>query len=237
MSTTTSIPAINQEDRLILATEAVKNGQSASIRAAARSYDVPSSTLAYRINGRPIRRDSQLANHKLTSTEETTLVEWILSMDERGLPPRAASVRRMADLLLANRASSIPNTIPTTGQCWVRNFVKRHPELQSKYSRKYDYQRAQCEDPEIIQNWFRLVQNMIAKYGILAQDIYNFDETGFQMGIIATAKVITRSKKAGRPTITQPGNREWVTAIEAINSTGWALPPMIIFQGKLHQAS
>ena len=158
-------------------------------------------------------------------------------MDKRGLPLRAASVRRMADLLLANRASSTPGTTSAVGQCWVRNFVKRHPELQSKYSRKYDYQRAQCEDPKIIQNWFRLVQNTIAKYGILAQDIYNFDETGFQMGMITTAKVITGSKRAGRPTVTQPGNREWVTAIEAINSTGWALPPMIIFQGKLHQAS
>ena len=31
-----------------------------------------------------------------------------------------------------------------------------------------------------------------------------------------------------------PGNREWVTSIECINSTGWALPPCIIFKGKVH---
>ena len=28
-------------------------------------------------------------------------------------------------------------------------------------------------------NWFRLVQNTTAKYGIHSDDIYNFDETGF----------------------------------------------------------
>ncbi len=31
---------------------------------------------------------------------------------------------------------------------------------------------------------------MIAKYGIQPEDIYNFDETGFAMGIIATSKVL-----------------------------------------------
>ena len=66
-------------------------------------------------------------------------------------------------------------------------------ELQSKYNHKYDYQRAQCEDPEIMKRWFMLVEETIAKYCILEQDIYNFDETGFQMGLASTAKIITDS--------------------------------------------
>jgi len=72
-------------------------------------------------------------------------------------------------------------------------FIKQHSDLASKYNCKYNYQQAQCEDPEIIRNWFNLIQNIIAKYGILEQDIYNCDETGFQMGVASTAKVITRS--------------------------------------------
>ena len=68
-------------------------------------------------------------------------------------------------------------------------------------------------------------------------DIYNFDETGFQMGVISTAKVITASDRALRPVMIQPGNREWVTAIECINSSGWSLPSMIILKGKLHISS
>ena len=31
----------------------------------------------------------------------------------------------------------------------------------------------------------------------------------------------------------QPGNHEWVTSIEAISASGWALPPCIIFKGKV----
>jgi hypothetical protein len=36
----------------------------------------------------------------------------------------------------------------------------------------------------------------------LDEDIYNFDETGFQMGVISTAKVITRAERA-RPVSVQ----------------------------------
>ena len=52
------------------------------------------------------------------------------------------------------------------------------------------------------------------------------------MGLIATAKVVTRAETSGRPPLLQPGNREWVTVIESVNSAGWALPPCIIFKGK-----
>ena len=57
------------------------------------------------------------------------------------------------------------------------------------------------------------------------------------MGVIATAKVVTKSDTKGRPFLIQPGNREWVTVIESINSTGWVLPPMIVFAGKTHQST
>ena len=103
----------------------------------------------------------------------------------------------------------------------------------AKYLRKYDHQRAKCEDLEILGNWFKLLQSTITKYGIVVEDIYNFDETGFQIGVIITAKVLTQTKpsksgsnriKSGRPLVNQPGNRHWVTIIEGINASGWALP-------------
>jgi len=76
----------------------------------------------------------------------------------------------------------------------------------------------------------------VAEYGIHEDDIYNFDETGFQMGIISTAKVVTGNDRAGRPRTTQPGNREWVTVIETVCARGLAIPPLIIFEAVMHQA-
>jgi hypothetical protein len=139
-------------------------------------------------------------------------------------------VREMANLLLAYRETT---PVVTVGENWVINFVKRHPDLKYRFSRRYNYERAKCEDPKIIGEWFNLVQKTISEFGIDPDDIYNFDETGFAMGLTATAKVITRAEYYGRRSLLQPGNREWVTAVECTNALGWALPPCVIFKGKV----
>jgi hypothetical protein len=92
--------ALVLEDRVSLAVKAYKNGQFESIRAAAAAYDIPRSTLTYRISGRKARVDIQPNCQKLTNLEEASLKKWILDMDERGLPPTHAMVRKMADTLL-----------------------------------------------------------------------------------------------------------------------------------------
>jgi hypothetical protein len=102
---------------------------------------------------------------------------------------------------------------------------------------RYDYQRAKCEDPTIIRNWFRLVENTIAKYGIPSHDIWNFDETGFLMGMIASGMVATGSERLGRPKSVQPGSREWITVIQAINAEGRAVQPFIVVPGQYHLAN
>lgn len=78
---------------------------------------------------------------------------------------------------------------------------------------------------------------MKAKFGILNCDFYNFDETGFMMGIICPAMVVTGASRSGRSKAVQPGNREWATAIACINSEGWNVPPFLVVQGKTHLAN
>ena len=102
---------------------------------------------------------------------------------------------------------------------------------------KYDYQRAKCEDLTVIRNWFKLVANIIAKYSIRLDDIWNFDETGFLMGMIASGMVVTGSERRGKPKSVQPGNREWITVIQAINAEGRAIQPFIIGAGQYHLAN
>ena len=137
----------------------------------------------------------------------------------------------MANQLLAARGTR------RVGEKWPRNFVNRQPELTTRFNRKYDYQRAKNEDPTVIGDWFRLVRNTKDKYGILDDDIYNFDETGFMMGVISTELVVTASDIRNRPKSIQPGNREWVTVIQAVNALGWTIPPFIILAAQYHLAN
>ena len=224
------------EGRITLALQAYQQGQFSSLRAAARVYDVLHTTLTRRYKGTALRSNSRSPYYKLTQTEETVLINWILSLDTCRIPPIQVLVQQMAELLLTERVQNASIEQTTLGKNWVYRFITRHPEIKSRYSRKYDYKRAKCKDPEVIRAQFRLVQNTVAKYGIQDADIYNFDETGFQIGMISTAKVVTSAER-DRTVSLQPGNREWVTVIESINAAGWVLPPMIIVKGVKHQLS
>jgi hypothetical protein len=50
----------------------------------------------------------------------------------------------------------------------------------------------------LISLWFKLIKDTIIKYSVIEEDIFNFDETGFQMGVISTSKVITISDRKDR---------------------------------------
>ena len=99
-------------------------------------------------------------------------MKWILSLDARGAAPRPSTIREMADILLATHGESPP---PKVGVNWVSTFVKRRDELKSRYSRRYDYQRAQNQDPQLIRAWFNSVKRVIEENGILAvrKRLYN----------------------------------------------------------------
>jgi hypothetical protein len=223
----------NKEGKILLALDDIKNGRIKSIRAAAKLYEIPRSTLQTRACGVVSIAERRNPNHKLTQLEEDSLVEWVISMDSRGAAPRPATVAEMANILLAARGSYPP---PTVGKNWPSTFINRREEIRTRFSRRYDYQRTLNEDPKVIKEWFLTVQRAIDKNGIQPEDIYNFDETGFSMGLISSQKVVTRAEYYGRRSILQPGNREWVTAIETICADGYSLPPCIIFKGQVYIA-
>ena len=69
-----------------------------------------------------------------------------------------------------------------------------------------------CENSNIIKAWF---------LNVLKRQLRNMDETSFQMGVTSTAKVVCGFKiKSRHSKALQPGNREWVIPIVAINALG-----------------
>jgi hypothetical protein len=218
----------SNEADIQLAIYSIKAKQIQSEKRAASIYNIPRMTMRDRRAGKPARRDCQPNSKKLTQLEEEVIVSYILDLDRRGFAPTYEAVRDIADKLLAARGAG------QVGVHWPRNLVKRTDSLTTCFNRAYDRQRALCEDPALIRSWFELVEETKAKYGICDDDVYNFDEAGFMMGKITTQLVVTGSERRGRPKSIQPGNREWVTAIAAINAAGWSVPPFLIFAGQYH---
>lgn len=127
---------IQQQGRISIAIQAIQNKEISSIRETARRFNVPEATLRRRLRGTTNRAGTRANSLKLKDIEEETLQNRILSLDLRGAAPTQAHVRDMANILLTTRGST---PIQTVGKNWVYNFIKRHPELKSCFSRQYNY--------------------------------------------------------------------------------------------------
>jgi len=215
------------EGALYLAIQATQSTSPDTVNYASKAFGVPRSTLRDRRAGKLARRDCEANSKKLTKVEEEAIVDRILELDAQGKGPTRTMVQDMANDLLAARGEG------PVGRHWVSRFNTRTKEIKLRRSRPYDRQRALNEDRRVIEPWFELVRLTKEKYGIPDEDTYNFDETGFMMGMITSQMLFTGSEKRSNPKDVQPGSREWVTIITGICAAGWAIPPFIIFQGKV----
>ena len=122
-----------REGRIILAIEAIRTSKNLSRRQAAKTYNVPESSLCDRMNGIPAMAEIRNPRHNLTSSEEETLIRYILDLDMRGFPPWVNSVEDMANSLLVMRCAK------PVGKQWVYRFVQRRPELKTRITCAYDF--------------------------------------------------------------------------------------------------
>ena len=90
---------------------------------------------------------------------------------------------------------------------WLQKFLGRYPEPKSKYVPLLDKERAEAQDPKVINEWFCLFQKLKEQHKICDGDIYSIDEKGFAQGVLCKLKVLL-SKHVANKHITQCGNLE-----------------------------
>ena len=72
-------------------------------------------------------------------------------------------------------------------------------------------------------------QDVLTKYAIQPDDIWNMDESGFCIGVERGHLVITLIKKRPLRSI-DPGVGDLVSDVEAISAGGGKIPPMLIIR-------
>ena len=111
-------------------------------------------------------------------------------------------------------------------------------------SRNSEWLKTLCETPlfaarqgshnkEEVEGHFKDFKRCREKWNILDEDIYNFDETGCQIGITAGGIVIIPANVT-RVYVNDPDNKELVTAVECISAGGYHVLVMLIFKGAYH---
>ena len=115
----------------------------------------------------------------LDNNKEKVIVKHVLKLIARSFPPQLADIATIANSLRAKRnLGYVSLNQPST-------FVKHQLELIVKFNCKYNYKRALCKDPKVLQGQYSLVANIKAKYSIQDKDMYNFNKTGFIIGQIS----------------------------------------------------
>ena len=227
----TTMPEDNAtiENRIQDALDALSNQEKPNISKTARDYHVPYQRLRYRWQGRPSLLQRHPTHRLLNESQEKVLCTFMDTMDDLGLCPRRNQVEAAANSIL-REARSDPSI--SVGEHWVTRFLKRHPDFKRRRRRALDIERMQALDKTATQAWFYQYHQIIAEKGILPQDIYNFDETGFQIGVGKDQWIITREPKkkifSGTDT-----NRESVTVVESVNADGsFVIALVIILTGR-----
>ena len=203
--------------------------------ALAKSYEIPLRRLQARWQGRQSKQDRPAANRKLSEDQEAAVCQYLDRLDMLGTSARLQMVTGCANTILQN-AHTGSSPAPVVSEKWSRRFLNRHPEYFVRKQHTIDADRKNAHQPDDIRNWFERYQAVCKEYKVEIGDIYNFDETGFRIGVGRDQWIITRDPKR-QSYLGTCTNRELVTVCETIGGDGSDLPPMIIVPGVIHQAA
>src|SRR5205814_1617765 len=96
---------------------------------------------------------------------------------------------------------------------WKSRFMRKHRDkLRLQRDTVKELDRAAAEDPVELRKWYQEYNNIIRRLAIQPVDIWNYDETGFRIGIGKAEKVVVRATgKRSRVSSAKESERELVT--------------------------
>jgi 4-hydroxybenzoate polyprenyltransferase len=211
------------EEQLLQALQQIHDGRS--IRAVAKEWAIPKTTLIQRRNGTQPRADAWVHLQKLSKAQEERLTEWILTQVDLACPPTHAQIKELAQRILLARGDTT-----TIGKRWLTRFLDRNPVLKTQRSRAMEHARVNGATTEVIRGWFPHLAVPAIK-AIKPANRWNMDEAGIMEGLGVNGLVVGRRERKAILK-KQPGTRAWTSFIECISAAGRYLSPLVIFKGK-----
>ena len=208
--------------KAVLASGLKPNGQpKLGLRKAALTYNVPTTTLTARYNGHKTWVESHSHQQKLTPSQELVLKEWVKSLGLQGVLLSPSSVAEYALVIIDGPIS----------KKWVYTIRKWHPDLVAWWTTGLECCCTQALNKTQVAEFFEILHNLITRYKITPNNLYNMDEKGIQLGVgKQTWALVNRDQKSVHQL--ENRDRELVTIIEAVSADGEALPPSVIFKAK-----
>ena len=218
------------ESRIQDAIDALNTRTNAKVKTITREFNVPYNRLRNRLTRAPSKSEIQgLYNRLLTPDQDLALVLFYEKLSNAGTPARLNSIKSEANRLLRQTCDPTKPS-PTIGPQWAKRWLDRQSGLFKVKRKPLAAERKNAHDVELIAKHFTRVRDVVQEHGIHPHDMWNFDETGYRIGMARNDWAI-----AVDPTRTVylkcPNNRELLSAIECINGEGREIPPFLIVTG------
>jgi hypothetical protein len=150
-------------------------------------------------------------------------------LDRANLSPLPYEIEGAANDILSRSGSD-----RRVSKNWVYRFMARLPNtFKCQNQKTMEAQRVDAEKLPTIIEWFHYLEGEIKALKVGPSNIYNIDETGFQLGQGKSQKVVNKYPDRTKYVPTS-GIAETVTGVECIAADGWIMPPMILFAGIVH---
>ena len=136
--------------RIELALADLNQQEKPNILATAKKYQLVTSTLSRRFQGKTVSYAAASSEFKqrLTNAQEEVLIQRINQLTDRGLPPTVRIVRNLAEEVLGG----------PVGKNWTGYFVKRYKDrLRSLYLGNLDSKRVKAEYAPAFEYFYALV--------------------------------------------------------------------------------
>ncbi len=215
------------EGRIQKAIEAINMRENPNRAEIAREFRVPYERLRSRLKGYQSKTAVRGLHYRaLKPDQESALRQYLTKLDQLGLPARLHLVQSTANAL---RAQDFPrwNSPPLLSDKWAKRWLDRQSDLFKAKRKPIAADRKNAHDPKVLQTHFDEFKEVIVKYGITEDDTWNFDETGYRMGIARSDWVVTVDSNR-RIYSKDSDNRESLTGIECISGGGKNISSMLI---------
>ncbi|XP_060555543.1 uncharacterized protein LOC132716309 [Ruditapes philippinarum] len=206
------------------------NSKTLSLRAAAKKYGVPKSSLSDRYTGK-VQEGSKWGRKTIfTYQEERNLIEHAMKRADLGIGFTKSNFLRFVGNYA--KETKVPFNTADASEKWWRGFKSRHADFSLRAPEATSSGRHAAMTRERICKYFAALKGVLEenKFEKYPERIWNMDETGLSLSH-KPAKVI--AKKGARAVQSKVSlNRELVTIIACGNAKGQCIPPHVILPGK-----
>lgn len=227
------------EECMRQAIEEVLEGRMGYLKAS-KQFGVPRTTVEARVNkikkGKLERKYSAkkgLGRHRpvFSEAQEEELVKHILYMESRLFGFTLSDLRSLAYQLAERNglAHQFNKDKKMAGKTWLYKFLERHPNVKLRTPEPTSLARAMGFNRPAVQKFFSLLSDVLEKYKIPPERIYNVDETGIMTVPKKRSKCLSLRGKKQVGCISSAERGILVTLEICMSASGVFMPPTFIF--------